>query len=75
MKDFTTFRLDSKSNIFLIIEEHSEELPLIVHGIFKVIGNNYKDAFIAYNTISDELCVYGYDELEENVMLEYFQVD
>lgn len=75
MKNFTTFRLDSKSNIFLIIEEHSEKLPLIVHGIFRVIGNNYNDAFVAYNSISDELCMHGYNELEEKVMLEYFQVD
>ena len=75
MKDFTTFRLDQKSNIFLIIEEHSEKLPLIVHGIFKVEGDIYKDSSVSLNSISDELCAHGYNELKDKVLIEYFQVD
>ena len=51
---FTLYRIDDCSNIFLVIED-KDELPLVVHGLLKVEGKNYKTASCSLNSISDKL--------------------
>lgn len=76
MEKFELFRLDNRSNIFLIIPKENKELPLIVHGALKVEGKSYKDSFCSRNSISDELCMSGeIERLEEQAMCQYFNVD
>ncbi|MCI8362835.1 MAG: hypothetical protein HFJ41_06955 [Clostridia bacterium] len=75
MGKFTWFRIDNRSNIFLIILKDNKELPLIVHGMLKVEGKKYEKSFCARSTISDELCMSGeINRLEDEVQREYFNI-
>lgn len=75
MEKFTWYRIDNRSDVFLIIPKDNEELPLIVHGMLKVGGKKYKNSFCSLNSISDELWMS--DEiarLEDEVQREYFNI-
>jgi len=73
---FTLFRIDDWSNIFLVIKQDSEELPLVVYGMLKVEGKIYKEAFVSLNSISDELQISKeLPKLEDQAMCQYFNVD
>lgn len=73
---FTLFRIDDWSDIFLVIKEDNEELPLVVYGMLKVEGKSYEKSFVAYNSISDELQASGeLPKLEEQAMCRYFKKD
>lgn len=75
MEKFTWYRIDNRSDIFLIIPKDNEELPLIVHGMLKVEGKKYKNSFCSLNSISDELCMSGeMARLEDEVQREYFNI-
>ena len=59
MKDFILVRVDETSNIFLICEKNpriptTRGLPLVVHGLLKVEGDCYEEAYYSYKAISDE---------------------
>lgn len=73
---FTLFRIDNRSNIFLIVPKKNKELPLIVHGMLRVKGKSYKNSFCFLNSISDELIMSGeIERLEEEAKRYYFKVD
>lgn len=75
MEKFTWFRIDNRSNIFLIVPKDNTELPLVVHGMLKVEGKKYEKSFCCMNTISDELFMSNeIERLEDEVKREYFNI-
>lgn len=73
---FTLFRIDDWSDIFLVIKEDNEKLPLVVYGMLKVEGKSYEKSFVAHTSISDELQASGeLPKLREQAMCRYFKKD